>query len=463
MFEATTLEAVRDILPGARNFSVKQNTILSALNQPLGLPAVVDGTPDESVLTLIAERARSQDEEPSHTYSMSQAVQVAANSVRQTLHLVRNVVNPHLREVVQRYDAHMAGFEQAACSPYTIVQVCTPDLFKDPIIDDILQANASRLRTAPIAEPVVIGNYDRESIMRMLVLTEERDINAQLREILTDNGSVGVSKVLAVLSGQEPVADILRHRPYLALPLYIILNAIEMPTEGVRTTATVWELNRRRLIASCIYGIEQVRGRLANILKYNVLYDVNTPSKPFEIRVNGEVYVSMLESGFSANALIGHEVLKRPYKTNAEIMEKSKILEEAYGREQLQLQAAYQIKQRTQQLGAVIKAIREDAEARIAEGKFVVEGDTAEKARGRVVTVLERLTTGTHRQSDPILLSMAAVLGIWYAHTDASRYCDYVIEVEVENPALKGRSMEIHMLATVRYVVAFGVSMLDLK
>lgn len=462
MFENSTIEAVRDCLSALKPLNAKPNTIISALNQQLGLAGIPAGTEPAQQLDLIEQRARAQDDEPNHTTSMSQAVQIAAASARQTLDLVRNVVNPHLREVIQRHDTYLAQFKEAACSPYQIVRIETPDIYKDPIIDDILDANASRLKISLVDQRVVIGHYDREAIMRLLVLTEERDINAQLRELLSENGGVGVNKIISVLSGHEAISGVLRHHPTLALPMYIILNAIDMPTEGVNSTAATWELNRRQLLTNCVSVIEQVRARFENTLKYNVLYDLTSPVRnPEEIRVNAEVYVRMLEDGFSANALIGNEILRRPYTKADDLLKNIKALEEAYAREQLILNQAFQVKQQTHRLQSVVNAIRDDIKARVDAGNFVLEGDSAEKVNARAKVLLERVTTGANKSSDSIILLMAALIGIWYAHTDAARYCDYMIEVELENPSLKGQPMEINTLATVRYVVAFARSMVE--
>lgn len=458
MFEGTTLEATKSLLPNLLPITAIPDTMLSVLTRSLAAASIADQDED-GILGALNTQARDVDS--GHTQVMTEISHQAAQAVRATLNLSRNVINPHLKEVVGLFDELRAGSAKAALSPWSIVKNEVPEIYLDPIVNDVMSRFTNMAQAGIANDGIQIGTFTREDIMRLLTVSEAREIDSKLREVLTCADNEGLNLVIGLLQGGKSAKDVLRKRPDLALPLIIILEAIEEPGDGIPMTLAQWTSGKTTLLNNAATTLRDYAGRHETVLKNGILYDMSAvPASNYFIHVNHDVYLRFLERGLTKDALIGNEILRRKYR-GEDILAHIAELEEVSRKEHLLLEEAFKIEDSKVQLMAMLNAVRKDTAKRIADGAFVLEGDTAEKVNGRLRGVLERISTGPFRFGDQVLNITTAILVIWYAHTDAARFMEYRLQVEQENKGLTGA--EIATLATVRYVVAWVVSQITTR
>lgn len=453
MFEKSTLDVTQTLIGSLKSLTPVVNTPIATLTRAIcedGIESDAEG----DVLSLLAGAANERNS--AHTEAMAELAHTCAQSIRTVLQLSRNVINPHLKTVIEIYDGILKDTTTQAVSPYIVNQFHHPEIYTDPVINDMLSRYSNVTKMGLLDKIVQIGHYEREDIMRLLSVSDQRDINLNLRELLTADDNSGLIAVTNLLNGKVAAIDVLRHKPELSFPLAVILEAIEEPTEGVTKTLSEWQADKSLLLNNAINVLKTYGARVDADLSNKFLYDNSKPRSEHQINVNGAAYLHYIEKGLTVNALIGHEILGRPF-SGEKILENIEVLEKAYQKEHLALEQAFRIQLNTTKALAMVKAVRADAENRIKAGEFVLEGDTAEKVRQRVNATLEGITQSNFKFGDQILNITAAVMRIWYYHTGAPQYMDYRLEVEREGGG-NLTAPEIATLATVRYVVRWCLS-----
>lgn len=457
--------AIKTAIALAQDFSAKGNTLTPIPDTPLstivrcapvmGIEAA-NATYD-SLSALMIQVSRGED----HAAAIKQSADLASGAVRRTIDLTRNTVMPHIRRVIELHEAAMAS-QQNAPLPFDIDHYYVPEIYK-------LQQGRSYLEQwedVPLAGspgPVNFGMYSPDEIMKLAQLTDDGDFNNSMIELLGAQGGQGYATIADVLSGRIAVENVASE---FSLPLAIIIKNIEMPKEGLQMALSQYNLNRT-LVSNIAArkGLTLIR-TLADALNNLVVYRGSSRAVDGIIRVNSEVYSAMLDKDFSIEALIGNEIIGRKYR-GSELM-KPEVIEEltaAYERDRAIRQTAHVANLKVICRNTVQNVLREDLKAISDAGEFVIEGDSFERAWGRLRGFCDKLYSNEFAHYEPSLVISAAICFVWYAHTDAARYIDIMFEIEKEQKKHKVDlpSAEIATLAGLQYICSWVVSMVGVS
>jgi hypothetical protein len=266
----------------------------------------------------------------------------------------------------------------------------------------------------------------------------------------------GLSAIADVLSGRVGIANM---PVEFSLPLAIVLRNIETPKEGVQSSLTAYNDARAVLSNVAAKRALSLIDQLNIQIKNKSLYKGNFVKELGVIELTGEVYKILLNEGLTSEAVIGNELIGRKYiggqMLNPEIIAE---LTDIYARDYATRKQAVSISKHEHTRKALQAVLREDVNMIAEKGEFVIEGDSAEKAWGRLRQFIDALYEHNGLQFEPSGIITAAICVVWYAHTDAARVIDIMFKVEKEQPGLPAK--EVATLATIQYLSEWVGSMM---
>jgi hypothetical protein len=394
-----------------------------------------------------------------HAGVLATTVTMAAESVRRTLDLARNTTMPHIRRVIALFDEYVSNAAQAA-SPYNVLPVYLPDVFKTDTAERLLSGYASVLPQSVEGNPF-FGKFSPDEIRELVRVTNDGEFNELIDELLmADNG-----KVLAeVGAGLEGLLNVKRISPDAALPLLIVLKNIETPKEGVATNLSKYNADREIFAANVgKIAATQVQ-RVTQSTATSALYPITGDDLPTNIRVNGEAYAKLLSKGLSVEAVIGNELLGRKYRGELMVTEEAlKDMIGAYNRDKAIRQQAHEVRKSQVIRKGVLEALRSDHAYVTGEGNGMqIAGDSSETSWIRLREFVDAVYAGPAQSAEPAVIIAGTICQVWYGHTDAGRVINAMMSVEKANPGLETR--EVATLATLRYIsdwVASQIAVVD--
>ena len=392
-----------------------------------------------------------------HAAVFNQAVELASGAVRRTLDFTRNTVNPHIVSVIDAYAESMTAFATPPM-PYEVDAKYLPEVYKLAPGRDFVE----RWRDAPTASSpgqVNFGSYSADEILSLAKLTEDGDFNNSMAELLHGNDGEGVRMIAEVLDGRM---DVERLPSRYQLPLSIVIKNIDMPKEGVTMSADSY--NNSRSLVSNIAG-KAVLGSMAQhdtSMRNSSLYLTINSGRSNTIEVNGEVYTELLRKGFSLEMLVGNEIIGRKY-VGVQLLdpEAQEVMKKAYLNDRANRQAAHDMERKIHSRKAVQNVLRADLDRRAAAGEFTVEGDTRDRAWGRLRDFVDAVYKNEFSNHDPVMVISAAICLVWYAHTDAARLVDIMFALEKEQPNTPKE--QIATLATLKYLCLWVTSQISVS
>jgi len=392
-----------------------------------------------------------------HAQLMAQSVELVSGTVRRTMDFTRNTVYPHIRRVVEKYTTAMASLANAPL-PYDLDAQYVPEVYRlAPGREFVEQWENTPRATSPGVQN--FGNYSPEEVISLAKLTDDGDFNSSMRELLEARNGEGVGLLIQVLDGRM---DVEKLPTDYVLPLAIIVKNIEMPKEGLQTTVASYN-NARALVAN-IAGHRALGAiRIADTAFKNFsLYPVSGSGKAGVISVNGEVWNELLDKDFSLEMLIGNEILGRKFRgAQLNDAEARAAMLSAYEGDKARRQAAHELNRKVAERAAVQNVLRDDIKCVAECGEFTVEGDTYDKAWGRLRDFVDAVYKNQFQQHDPVMVISAAVCLVWYAHTDAARVVDIMFTIEKEQPNLPAN--QVATLATLKYLCAWVTSQINVS
>lgn len=388
-----------------------------------------------------------------HAAVLKNVTEMAADSVRRTLDLARNTVNPHIRRVVETYNELIAASPQVS-SPYNVMPTYLPDVFKTDAAERLLSGYAGATPASVEGNPN-FGAYSPDEIRELVRLTNDGEFNELVDELLMDNNGQVLADVQQALEGKLNIGRI---SPQAALPLLLVLKNIETPKEGVSDNLSSYNASREIAAANVGKIAATAIGRVNQDSIGNVLYPIAADSNPNNIRVNGEVYARLLARGLTVEAVIGNELLGRKFRgENLVVPENIQEMLGAYNRDKSIRMQAHEVKKAQASRKAIMDALRTDHTYVTGDGNGMqLAGDNASISWTRLRDYVDALFAGPAALAEPSLIIASTIVAVWYGHTDVGRVISAMLAVEKASPNLDER--EIATLATLRYIADWVAS-----
>lgn len=398
---------------------------------------------------------RSRDErhhEIRQTYLNSS---VAA--VRQTLSFTRGTVMPHVRRVLEAYKAAMDSVA-AGRPPIDFKINYLPDIYGTGVGRDLI-SRWDDVPTAVSPGAVKLGDYEHDEILELVKVTNDEDFNESMASLLQADGGKGLQQIQEVLGGTRNVTQLDHH---YTLPASVALSAIETPKEGLGMNLSTF--NAHRVSMANVAGKEATRvlGRLGNSVRDTNIYSSLVLNKEGPIELVGEVYRDLLEKGLTVEALMGNEILGRQYRGTALINpDNIKVMMDAYEKDRLLRQQAAAQDRKVNSRKAVMAVLKADLEEMAEKGEFILEDDDKDRAWNRLRTIVDKIMASEWRDVDAIFVIATCLCVTWYAHTDAARFIDIMLDIEKQHPGIP--ETEFDFLATLQYISLWVASQVEVS
>jgi hypothetical protein len=418
---------------------------------------LTDRTSD--TLSAAAEEMVNLTRGEEHAGVLGTVVTMAAESVRRTLDLARNSTMPHIRRVIGLFDEYVAAEAQAR-SPYNVLPVYLPDVFKTDTAERLLSGYGSIIPQSVDGNPF-FGKFSPDEVRELVRVTNDGEFNELLDELLMANNGQVLTEVVAALEG---LSNVKRISPDAALPLLIVLKNIEVPKEGVASNLSKYNADREIFAANVGKIAATQVARVTQSTATSALYPITGDDSPTNIRVNGEAYAKLLARGLSVEAVIGNELLGRKFRGELMVTEEAiKEMMGAYNRDKNIRQQAHEVRKQQVIRKGVLESLRSDHAYVCGEGNGLqVAGDDAGRSWIRLREFVDAIYASPAQGAEPAIIIAAAVCNVWYGHTDVGRVVAAMLAVEKANPGLDQR--EIGTLATLRYIsdwVASQIAVVD--
>lgn len=176
------------------------------------------------VISLLGQRSQN----PAHQVAMADLVDLASKAVGRTLDNARNVVLPHIRELVEQVSVAVQGRRISAISPYEIVMKEVPAVYSNQGIFNM----AKRYGVSDLSYPVprLLAALTIDDVVA-LAKTGMDGVDSELSALLSIGNNEGYATLLDVFNGRKAFGDI--DFDYAAGVLVVAQNLYDEPREGV--------------------------------------------------------------------------------------------------------------------------------------------------------------------------------------------------------------------------------------
>lgn len=449
--------ALRSVVALSQKLSAEGIDLVPVPNTPLALlvhELPVAGIDHEKIShdELIGQVVdRSRDER--HHDIRKTYVDGAVAAVRQTLSFTRTTVMPHVRRVLDAYQAAMDSVA-AGRPPIEFKIHYLPDVYSTQAGRDLI----SRWDSVPSASSpgaINLGQYEPDEILELVKVTNDGDFNEDMASLLTTDGGKGLQQITEVLSGLRNISQL---DSIYSLPASVVFSAIESPKEGLGMNLSTY--NAHRVSIANVAGKEASRilARLGSATADTNIYHSFMVKKDQPVELIGEVYRDLLEKGLTVEALMGNELLGRKFRGQGLL--DAKNIEEmmsAYEKDRLLRQQAAAQDRKVNSRKAIMHVLKADLEAM----EVVIEGDDKERAWNRLRGIVDKILSSEWRDVDAIFVIATCLCVTWYAHTDAARFIDIMLDIEKQNPGIP--ETEFDFLATLQYIATWVASQVDVS
>ena len=453
--------ALKSVVPLTQQLSAAGHELIAIPNTPLqALVSFIPSAgidPEKASYDSVIEGYVNLTRDEQHHELACTTIDNAVAGVRKTLDFTRNTVMPHIRRVLEAHSNVMASYA-AGKPPIEFKYAYLPEIYSHHIARDLM-ANWEGLPTATSPGAVNLGRYEKEEILELAKISSNEAFNEDLADLLSTNGDEGYKQIIEVLAGERNVTQL---DPKYSLPASIVLQNIEQPKEGVNSTLAIYNANRGAAATVAGKAAVELIGGLTHAQRTMNVYQSLTIRPGEQVLLNGEVFKELAGQGLTNEAMIGNELMGRPFRgmdlVKPENLEKMMA---AYEADRLTRQQAAKIEQQTNSRKAIMECLRDDLYAMAEKGDFLIEGDDKERAWSRLRTIVDKILASEWKNIEPIYIIASALCVTWYAHTDAARFIDIMLDVEKKNPGLK--ETEFDFLATLQYIATWVASMVDVQ
>lgn len=379
---------------------------------------------------------------------------LSSDSVRRTLSFARNTVMPHVYRVVEDYTKEMEANKNVPM-PFDIERHFQHDAVKTNVAREFLE----RWENAPAVSPAKglnLGNYEPAEILDLVKISNDGDYNEHVETLLTEDGGKGLKDISEMLKGNLELTA-LENKFQLAAA--VILQAIAAnPKPGVAMTLSAYTAGVSSMANYAAKNALKTLGRMLEERKTQTLYHGIFQHDQKVIPVVGEVYNDLLDKGFTVDMLFGNELLGRKYH-GAELLspEAMKDMTAAYEFDRVTRQEAHNLDRQRMSRKAILDVLRNDQRKIAESGEFPVADDSAERSWQRLKGFVDSVTSSNAWHFyEPSALIAATICVVWYAHCDAHRIIDNMLDLEKSHPGVA--VAELSTLASLKYITEWVAS-----
>lgn len=404
--------------------------------------------------TILTDLSRGE----AHASVNTTVVNLSSDSVRRTLSFARNTVMPHVYRVVEAYTKEMEANKNVPM-PFDIERHFQHDAVKTSVAREFLE----RWEGAPAVSPargLNLGNYEPAELLDLVKISNDGDYNEHIETLLNEDGGKGLKDLAEMLKGNLELTA-LENKYQLAAA--VILHAIaNTPKPGVGMTLTAYTAGVSSMANYAAKNALKTLSRMLNERNTQTLYYGIFQQNEKVIPVVGEVYNDLLDKGFTVDMLFGNELLGRKYQ-GAELLqpEAMKAMTAAYELDRITRQEAHNLDRQRMSRQAILDVLRNDQKAVAAAGEFSVAEDTAERSWQRLKGFIDSVTSNNAwHHYEPSALIAATICVVWYAHSDAHRIIDNMLDLEKSHPGVA--VAELSTLASLKYITEWTASQIGI-
>lgn len=435
------LPVAQKLLEQGKRLLPKDNTPLMSLMMACnraGLDSELNA--DSDLVGLVCERSK----EVAHQLAMEDLVKLASQSVGMVLENARNVVIPHIKEMVEVVTGSVEGRRVAASSPYEIVMKEVPAVYTNQAILGMAQRFNSRALVYPPARAINVMLLDD---VIAAAKTGMAGVDDDLNALLSLNNNEGYAAVMDVLAGRKGFGDI--DFDYAAGVMVIAQKIYDEPGEGVKMGLNDYQTEiNKLLVASAAMVLSKIESYRRS-RELGILY-LPTKTSITQVVVMGEAYRALLDKGLTPEALLGNEMAGRRY-TSGQLIENKTTLELIYQRE-MNLRS---LKTQTEMFSITREAVRTAVLMEIA--KLDSDGVDLAVLRGRLFAEIDKLNE--QRCADLYQCMTDVLCAVFYQESDARSVIMIINRVGAQF-GVEADAREVALLATIKYVNNWFASML---
>lgn len=392
------------------------------------------------MVSLVAERSK----DVAHQLAMKDLVELGSQCVARTLDNARNVVLPHIKEMVTQVSNAAEGRRVSATMPYEIVMKEVPGVYTNQgILNLAARFNTQALTYPPARELAQVTLDDVVALAK----TGMAGVDEDLYNLLSLNNNEGYATVQNLLLGKVGFGDI--DYDYAAGVLVVANALYNEPTAGIKLGLADYNAEVNRLIFAAAAMVKSKAESYRRTRELGTLY-VPGKNSITQVVVMGDAYRTLLDKGLTPETVLGNEMAGRRY-TAGQLIENKTTLEQIYQRE-MTLRA---LRTQTEMFGITRNVIEQLISGEIAklDGEAVNKAELFRRLKAEVNLLTEQ------RIGDLYSVLTDIVCNVFYPETDARTVILYINQVGAQfGPEADAR--EIALLATIKYVNSWMASQL---
>lgn len=378
-----------------------------------------------------------------------EAVNLMTRAVMSLGDIVKNTVNPHIRKVLESIETYNDNLNYNNDETGLIIkEEGLPAIFSVPAVEKLI----THYRNLPRL------NNDSRIILELRKRSNSKEDLEKIATLLGGDFEWDWWAIEEILSGG---ANYLDENVNIKAFLLVYLNTLEMPSEGIAITLDKWTAGKEMVCNALAKELNKVIDRYQQALNTNNLYPYNDSTGKLggsvtnkTIRVHSAVYRSIIASGSTPEAILGNEILGRKYTARTLIdPEVITICENSYALHLKTQKVTRSKNEHTHKWKNINEALTYDLESIAENGQWPVDGDTRDKAIGRLRSVISKVRASSARDESTEDIVAAIICTTWYAHTDAWRLLDIAGRLLKEDEELN--TDDAFTLAKIEYVAKF--------
>lgn len=410
----------------------------SALAHVIGSMDFITNNPEsaDDIRTTLKEKANNDE----HDGTMNIIADNAARSVLGTHRFVTDVVNPHIRDVLDKINEEYGSVKSTEDNLDIKVEIKTlPHALDMPTVEEAVGKIASMDLYADSANPVNLGSYTDEEILDNTKFTNTNGYDDELETTLrTDSGSFDV--IRQILAGEiNPSAN---HTPAVLVATVFICQSLvhsDNIKEGVATSLNGYKARLNWIATSAARLLQEHYNNWRKIVNGRFLYVPGTEKDKNRIVVVSETFQQLAEKGVTIEHLIGNNLLGRKFAYVDFLENENSKNETMNAFETTKADRARNSHLRNQEalIKITLTAIKNNA-IELSEDPEVLSRLNDDKISliNRATVACENIFASDKTFSEDILSEVVAGLlcAIYYAHTDAMLYLNSIADFSTKYP-----------------------------
>ncbi len=431
--------AIEAALPVAQRLAERNLRVLPAEGSPLlSLTMAVNNAMVENALGENADVAAVLQERSNndlHRLAKADIIKLASLSISRLHDMTRNVILPHIKEVVPKVMAYVSARRVEASLPYTVSMREIPAVYTNPVLKQLYERYPTASQLDAPARNLCPADLAR---IKDLCKSGMSGFDEELDVVLSLGNDEGYAEVQQVLSGRKGVQAI--NVDFLPGVLVAAQAIYGEPEPGVNLTLVEYNDLINRLLGKTAQLIRGAQMRYEAADKAGTLYASGRESLT-EVVVMGRVYREMLNQGLTPEALIGNEMAGRRF-SQGQLIENKTALEQIYNRE-MNLRG---LKVQAEMTGIVRDGVRQVVNAEIVEKDL---GEDMAAATRKLVELCGKIHEKCVDDLNQLITEI--ICEVFYPQTDALTFINLMNRVGAQMGA-DADPREVALMATVKYI-----------